>query len=40
MFNRLRSRMTPSVKSFRSEGFNCDILRMDAYRVASRNMYS
>lgn len=40
MFARIRSAMTPRAKSFRREGFNCDSLRSDAFRLISRNMYS
>lgn len=40
MFARIRSRMTPTVKSFRREGYSCDTLRVQAYRIASSNLYS
>lgn len=39
MFKRLRARMS-ATNEFRREGFNCDTLRMEAYRVASSNLYS
>lgn len=40
MFARIRSAFTPRARSFRKDGYNCDTLRMQAYRVASGNLYS
>lgn len=40
MFTRIRTALTPRVKSYRREGYSCDTLRVQAYRVASGHLYS
>lgn len=40
MFARLRSVFAPRPRTMRKDDFACDTLRMQAYRIASGNLYS